>query len=348
MKHIFVACPAYSISGGPELLHQLVYKLNSFQKDSATIYYFNFINDSIKKHPTPDIFLCYTNGIFADKNTNLNGQIMVLPESFPELIQKFNTCKFILWWLSVDYFFINLKLINSKIKTTYKELKKGKKQQLYKFLHFFGIQPDYHLKPFSKKVLLNKNIIMHLYQSEYANLFLDANKLHPKYELSDYLRKDFFNATNINTCRKDQILYNPKKGYDITKQIINLLPQFDWQPLENLTPEEMKNKMYNAKIYIDFGNHPGKDRIPREAAISGCVIITNQEGSANNNIDVNIPSKFKFSDPLNQIEDFRELVLDVFKNFDTNFKEFNQYINEISFEEKKFDDQVSSLIKMLT
>ena len=40
-----------------------------------------------------------------------------------------------------------------------------------------------------------------------------------------------------------------------------------WVPLIGMTTEEMRSCMSKSKVYIDFGNHPGKDRIPREAAI---------------------------------------------------------------------------------
>ncbi len=57
------------------------------------------------------------------------------------------------------------------------------------------------------------------------------------------------------------------------------------------------------KKMLDFGNHPGKDRLPREAAIPGCCIITGKCGSSGNNIDIiidaiktcldNYPDEFK-------------------------------------------------------
>ncbi len=37
------------------------------------------------------------------------------------------------------------------------------------------------------------------------------------------------------------------------------------------------------------------DRLPREAALAGCVVITNREGAANFDDDVPLPSIFKFA-----------------------------------------------------
>ena len=35
------------------------------------------------------------------------------------------------------------------------------------------------------------------------------------------------------------------------------------------------------QVYIDFGHHPGQDRLPREAVQCGCVVITGTRGSGN-------------------------------------------------------------------
>lgn len=87
-------------------------------------------------------------------------------------------------------------------------------------------------------------------------------------------------------------------------------PDVNWVPLVNMTNDQVKQKMLNSKVYIDFGNHPGKDRFPREAAISGCCIITGKRGAANYYEDVRIPEKFKFNQyktkPENIIHRIRE------------------------------------------
>jgi len=46
----------------------------------------------------------------------------------------------------------------------------------------------------------------------------------------------------------------------------------------------------SRKLYVDFGKHPGKDRMPREAAVHGCCIITGRRGAAGNPFDIPIPN----------------------------------------------------------
>lgn len=63
-----------------------------------------------------------------------------------------------------------------------------------------------------------------------------------------------------------------------------------------MTNEMVVETLQRVKFYIDFGNHPGKDRIPRGVAIWECCIITGKRGSAKYFEDVFISAEFKFDD----------------------------------------------------
>ena len=64
---------------------------------------------------------------------------------------------------------------------------------------------------------------------------------------------------------------------------------------ERLSGEEVVALLRRAKVYVDFGPHPGMDRLPREAALAGCVVLTNREGAAAFDEDVPLPKEHKFS-----------------------------------------------------
>lgn len=63
-----------------------------------------------------------------------------------------------------------------------------------------------------------------------------------------------------------------------------------------MTTQQIIKILDESMVYIDFGNHPGKDRIPREAALRNCIVMTNKSGSAANDIDIPIPAEYKFSE----------------------------------------------------
>ena len=60
-----------------------------------------------------------------------------------------------------------------------------------------------------------------------------------------------------------------------------------------MTEREVEDCLSQAKVYIDFGGHPGKDRIPREAALCGCCVVTGRRGAAGNDVEVPINQSYK-------------------------------------------------------
>ncbi|MBM6838551.1 hypothetical protein H9X77_10020 [Clostridium saudiense] len=116
-----------------------------------------------------------------------------------------------------------------------------------------------------------------------------------------------------------------------------------WLPLQNMTPIEMSETMKKSKVYIDFGNHPGKDRIPREAAISGCCVITGKRGSAKYKQDVNIDDEFKFNDNEAEFENIRKKILEIFNNYEDESLKFNKYREIIMNEEERFEKDLKEI-----
>ncbi len=103
-----------------------------------------------------------------------------------------------------------------------------------------------------------------------------------------------------------------------------------------------------AKVYIDFGNHPGKDRIPREAAICGCCVITGKRGSAYYHNDVPIPDKYKFNDEDSSIPLVVNKIQDVLSDYDNVINDFKEYREFIKSEEDKFiQDAVNIFSKIV-
>ena len=78
--------------------------------------------------------------------------------------------------------------------------------------------------------------------------------------------------------KRNNILYNPAKGLSdlmlFKQKLQQITTDYTFIPIQNMSHTQIRNIMLQSKIYIDFGNHPGKDRIPREAAMCGCCIIT--------------------------------------------------------------------------
>lgn len=119
--------------------------------------------------------------------------------------------------------------------------------------------------------------------------------------------------------RDIDVVYNPAKGIHYTNEItrraagktLQLVPIGKGPNGQvRMTANEVSHLLCRAKVYIDFGPHPGMDRLPREAALAGCIVITNREGAAGYDVDVPLPTEFKFGGLFN-VEKIYTLLRDI-------------------------------------
>lgn len=314
---IIIATPAEAVSGGPELTHQLCHTLGQLGI-SAFMYYYDE-SGAIMDIDAPTVYQKYETGHIADPELLQNpGNILVIPEVAIPLYNAFPTCQKYIWWLSVDNYLSAYQYLIDQATNNNPDV--------------FQLSSDTNL--------------MHLVQSDYARDFLEtkmhiaASRIH---FLSDYLNSEFFRIRIPDQFKQNYIAYNPKKGYSVLKPIIEANPQFRWMPIIDMTPQDVGNLLRLSKIYLDFGNHPGKDRIPREAAISGCCVITNKKGSAAYEKDVPIPEQYKFENVTENPSALISLIEDIFKNYTEHRKNYTRYCDMILHEEEQFVQDVKNI-----
>lgn len=85
------------------------------------------------------------------------------------------------------------------------------------------------------------------------------------------------------------------------------------------------------------------DRLPREAALAGCVVITNCEGAANFHEDVPLPSEFKFRSF--DAEKICQLLREICVNHAAYSEKMKSYCQWISGQEKKMRYCVDQLVE---
>lgn len=320
-QKIVVCCPP-AITGGPELLHQLVHELREMGRD-AHIAYYPFEQtfacpEPYKKYNAPQ-------GSLIDEVDTF----VLVPEVATWIIKRLNKAKVGVWWLSVDNYF--LAQHQSILKDTYhryRSLIRGcgglirGRVSLFKMRH-----------------------LIHFTQSHYAETFLaKANiKSTPLTDClgSDHLTQPFAVGTRT---KEDIIAFNPKKGQKQIKALMRAYPTAQFVPIQNMTPKQVAELLGRAKVYVDFGHHPGKDRPPREAAMAGCCVITGRKGSARYHEDVAISDKYKLDDGRAEyVKEFGELIDEIFSDFDGHAKYFEDYRSRILEEPATFKKQVMDI-----
>lgn len=314
---IYIISPVGATTGGMELLQQLCFCLNSFGL-RGYMFYIGEFKGSQMEH----VYAEYRNpSAVSIEDSEKN--IIIVPEVYTYKLYKFNRIKKYIWWLSVDNYQAS-----------------GKKK--YTFLkQVMATGMDFCNRYQFKKV-------RHLFQSEYARqylIYVRKIKEDQVMRLSDYLNAKYFMMAenNIEEKRQDWILYNPKKGMDFTYHLIKKITEYTWIPLQNMNIDEMYSLMQKSKVYVDFGNHPGKDRIPREAAICGCCVITGKKGAAENDIDIPIKNEYKFDDFLSAIDMIHQQIVQCMEYYEEKKKDFDEYRECIRKEEKLFHNDIKRI-----
>lgn len=167
--------------------------------------------------------------------------------------------------------------------------------------------------------------VTHFYQSYYALIHLIQNETPYYLPLFDYIQSKYITSGYNIEQKQNIVCYNPFKGKNITDQIISLNPDINFVPLINMTEDQIIETLKLSKVYIDFGHHPGRDRIPREAAILGNCILTGFNGSSMFYNDIPISNQYKFEN-FYQIGD---IIRDCFNNFETHLNNFSLYRSNI-------------------
>lgn len=319
---IYVVCPAKKKTGGTELAHQLVNELNHLGLKSFITYY----NTENTVTPINEAFYEYVKEYKVIEDIiDSEENVLIVPEICFRILNNYSTIQKSIWWMSVDNYVKNDGFIGAcQVDGIYKSIRGVISGRLT-----------------LRKKGFDKNIV-HLYQSEYANEYLKKQGVKRRFRLSDYVNDSYLYKDGTFCSKDDIVLYNPKKGMEYTKRIMEASQGLMWKPIVNMTSAQVKELLNKSKLYIDFGNHPGKDRFPREAAICDCCVITGKRGSAAYFEDVPIPDEFKF-DENEDIENIVKKIKSCLDNYDEEIKKFQTYREYISNEHIIFKDDIRRL-----
>ena len=308
-KRIFVLCPGGLVTGGPELLHQLVNALVREKRDAYITY-----TPLNRSWATPQEYERYRCPV-AQHVPDEADTAVIVPEVNTSALFSFRKARHVIWWLSVD--------------------------------NYRGVLAI----PGGWKLILRRLLLSdipsaetatHLFQSAYARQFVQERFKACGAMLSDYLAFDYFSAASVG-FRRNVVAYNPRKGYGFTDRLIRACPDLEFLRLEGMEREQLRAAFDSCRVYIDFGTHPGKDRMPREAAMRGAVVIVGKRGAANYFEDVGLEDAYKLSCSRASIPALKRLIEDIFCNYDVHHAAQEPYRRSISGESDRFQQQVRAV-----
>ena len=232
--------------------------------------------------------------------------ILIIPEiySVKQIQHSLPNTTIIVWWLS----YTNAALFNTLQENTHLSSPS---------IHFFHSYFEYaNIRPFLPPRT------MWFYLSD----FVDIPSLNPPQQ-------------ELNLERENAVAYNHAKD-KITPYYCSLL-NIPAIPIKDMSPLQVVQTLSRVKIYADLGFHPGKDRLPREAALCNCVVVTNKAGAAAYQEDLPIQEKITHE------EDLLLLLPQILSNYPLFLQKQEPYRTKIKNEKEIFHRQVSQIWNQL-
>ncbi len=335
---IYVICPYGLVTGGPDALHQMVYYLNRNGYNAYIVY----CDIKSYKYSIPESYKCYVSKyLILNDIDDEQGNAIIIPETETHLLKDYSNLKKYIWWLSVDNDINSSGFVN-KCKKVIKKIRFKNFKKLYKVLTLknFLQHKKYDFK--------NDKDIIHLCASYYAYDYV-LNNCNYKDNVKlciEPISKYFLDNVNFNTKnRKDLILFNPKKNYKFTKKIMKYEKKYTFLPLKGFSQEQLINLYSSSKLYIDFGNFPGAERIPKEAVINGCCILTGKFGASAFFNDVPINDEYKFDGTVENIPKIIKTIDQIMECYDKKILDFENYRKTVLELEKNFIVQINNIFE---
>jgi hypothetical protein len=320
-----------AVTGGPEAIHQLSHAINALGGRCGIAYIggnssaqlvqdgdnCTLVSTVAANSPAITAYAKYKPQPISEMALRPDN-LLIVPEPMADLARNLRFGTRAVWWLSVD--------------------------------NAIAFDPRLGYQSY-RDFLFSDHSLLHFYQSDYARDFLLRNRARQIFPLFDYT-DEIFLADIAGKLREKagklggklaQIAYFPRKGAELAAEFIaSAGSDLRFAPIENMSKGQVKEVLETSAIYIDFGHHPGKDRVPREAAISGAVILLHDEGSASHFLDHPLDSTYLFSLADIRSGELAARVREIISNCDTHFERQRYYRQKIVLEREEFTLQVKT------
>lgn len=344
---IYVLCPYGTVTGGPDALHQMVFYLNSIGVSASIVY------TGCRKHnlPVPEPYQRYLHEykLLSDIDDSEENTV-ISPETHTFYMDGIKHCKKYIWWLSVDNNLVDGKIIDKVFFIATLPLRFIKNiRNLGQYIK----QIPYRLRKRAYDFKKEDKNITHLCASYYAYDYVSRRTKNGCYyciePISMFFLEDYKEETRNGLIsynyRDNVILYNPAKSGKYVKKLSEKNKDLVFKPLCKMNQVQLITEYKKAKVYIDFGPFPGAERMPKEAVLFGCEIITGRNGASGFYGDVPIPDEFKFASDKKNLDAVSDKIRELLNDYEGHLHYFDEYKHMVLKLEDGFIKSLESIFK---
>lgn len=325
----YVYYPRGLATGGPEALHQLVDSLRRQGQEAFLVPI-----PGTETTPRAERYAHY-DAPEAHAVVDAAGNHVVVPETQALLLKGLRRARPFLWWLSIDY---APRFVIERDRTSLLPIERGRNHRA-PLLQVRQVKRALRGLATGEDRLLGR--VEHLAQSHYAWNHVFAHLGRPGSILSDYTPVAPSAADAAD--RIARVTYNPAKSRPIMAEFAKRWPGIELLPLQNMTGDEVAEALRTSLVYLDLGAHPGKDRLPREAAVAGSVVLVANRGAAANGVDVPIPREHKIDVLPDVVMNAKRALDGVLADPAAALAAQADYRERITHERAVFDDEVAAV-----
>ena len=317
-RQVVIFCPV-AASGGPEAIHQLSLSLHALGVACHIVHTDDRHGARVvdgklvmlrPPHPTmTQVYAAYAPQ-YRDEIPIGPDTLIVLPEGLARAQRSFSGCGVAIWWLSIDNVFRALEGLDAEA-------------ELARVLQ----RPD----------------LFHLHQSAYARDWLRTRGVERLFDLGDYTSPNFTAVPATAPARAPSVSYNGSKGSELAEDFFAANPDFEALALRGFSKPELQAIFRERMLYVDFGHFPGKDRLPREAAVCGGIVFVRRQGAAASYEDFPLPDDFKFSEEDVASGALRARLQAAIADPEGHWARQAQFRSLVAWEKAHFHDQVMRL-----
>lgn len=298
-------CPANFATGGTESIHQLVNALNKVDNVHAKILYVNWDR---KDTPQPKEYFHYGCEYITEFPKDFK-ECVIFPEVYGNqaVEPQYKDCIVGMNWAGVDVY-------------------------------------DWNVPESQRGIYLQRKDMIHIARSKYAVDYLTKKGLNPievACIVSDEFFEDYTEQPRWNTVLYNGTMFKLTPFQRAVMDTCTRRYQIKFMPLAGYTRDRMLKLYRGSKLYIDFGEFSGRERIPREAVLCGCCVLTSKLGCAGYYEDVAIADEYKFAD--SELEQAVEKVVYILQHYKECRADFDSYRNSLKHDREVYQGQVKEL-----